>query len=279
MSEDLNNWIDKLNQVEVPLDKLNIAIENAIQRGKQEQQSKLIISFLQKAKKVLVSSLIIVMLTGGVILGLSPHARAFAKGITDQIIELVYLNTHYTKDGYVMVGGQKLTKSEYEMLFAKTEKTNDGYTLKKNDRVQVQLQQGRMQEFDTLDKAIATSGISLKAPSYLPGKIKEQHIYAYDQAIGLRYDFNKENESLYFTIEKPKEGFEKLDNRQILNIAGQEVVLGEHPIKYWNEKANEPSVKISYVVNWIDDKKYDYRIAGEGLSADEMIKVTKSIIQ
>ncbi|MBP1932001.1 DUF4367 domain-containing protein [Ammoniphilus resinae] len=265
MSRDLTKWKDDLNDVEIPMGKLNMAIGNAIEKGKQKQQHMEHTKgkrFWRKPlwKKVTFSVCGSFLLMGTVIL-VSPSAKALATDIMSKIF------SEYKFE---------IRNGIFVLEKGKQDETNKKDVIKGLPIESVQ--------YKSVEDVIQQIGISLTLPSYLPNNT-EQKLISGSKIKDIPFvTFHYETNSIDWIFSIDSSSSAKHVTRQGLaynekiKVGDTIIYVGKNPRVSYDESTQKPRVEYINKVDWSDKNGVLYTITGH-LPVDEMKKVALSIVQ
>lgn len=261
MSRDLSKWKDNLNDVEIPMEKLNLAIDNAIQKGKQEQQGMEHTKgkrFWRKPlwKKVAYSVCGLFFLMWTVIM-VSPYVQALA---TDMMSKVFAEYKFAIKNGIVVL--EKRNADE----------VGKNIPLMSNEHI----------NYKTVKDVEQALGLSLNLPSYLPKNTELKLISGPKNipSVLLSYETNFEKwklmiDSSVFAKNITRQG---LAYNEKIKVGDTIIYVSKAARVSYDESSQKPIVEYVNKVDWSDENGVLYDITGY-LPIDEMKKVALSIVQ
>lgn len=213
----------------------------------------------------------------GIFIWVAPTASANTLLSIEQISSKVFLlNYTHPINGYVVIDGKKLTSAQYEMLFSKAVWTKNGYDVTMVPHVNVEVQQGQSEEYQTLQQAMKAADVHVEAPIFIPEYVQKIHYYAnIGSSVSIWYQYS-DNRQIYLTVFSSPIGTERLDNVHQVRIDNGWATVGETPQLY-SGKGGTIQASANYVLDYVDGHGVQYRIAGSGFSAEDLINMMKSI--
>jgi len=265
MSSDLTTWKDNLNKVEIPIEKLNLAIGNAIEKGKKVKQNTIEPTkgkrFWRKSmwKKVAFSvcgfSLLI-----GTLVAVNPSVQALATDIMSKIF------------------------SEYKFVIK-----NGIYVLEKRnkDGVIEEVIKGLPIEsvkYDSVKDVEEQIGMSLTLPSYLPNNTELKSISGSKSKnipfATFHYKTNSDEWLLTIdsSLSAKRVTRQGLAYNEKIKVDETIIYVGKHPRVSFDESTQEPLVEYVNKVDWSGESGVLYDIRGD-IPLEEMKKVALSIVK